>query len=125
MDGIVGWAKASGLAVRGHTLLWHRPKWFPGWLNKYDFGANPATEAERFLTTHIRTVTARYGAIIKSWDVVNEAIDHDRNAPIETSLSRAMGSPEAVLDIAFHTAREAAPGESGRASCRERVCQYV
>src|SRR3546814_3385414 len=70
MDGIVGWAKASGLAVRGHTLLWHRPKWFPGWLNKYDFGANPATEAERLLTTHIRTVTARYGAIIKSWDVV-------------------------------------------------------
>ncbi|WOF41991.1 endo-1,4-beta-xylanase [Sphingopyxis indica] len=110
MDGIVGWAKASGLAVRGHTLLWHRPKWFPGWLNKYDFGANPATEAERLLTTHIRTVTARYGAIIKSWDVVNEAIDHDRNAPIETSLSRAMGSPEAVLDLAFHTAREAAPG---------------
>lgn len=110
MDGIVGWAKASGLGVRGHTLLWHRPKWFPGWLNDYDFGANPAAEAERLLTTHIRTVTARYGGIINSWDVVNEAIDHDRNAPIETSLSRAMGSPEAVLDIAFHTARDAAPG---------------
>jgi endo-1,4-beta-xylanase len=43
--------------------------------------------------------------------VVNEAIDHDRNAPIETSLSRAMGSPEAVLDLAFHTARAELPTE--------------
>jgi len=109
MDGIVRWARQGGLAVRGHTLLWHRPKWFPDWLNTYDFGANPAAEAERLLTTHIRTVVARYGGTIASWDVVNEAIDHDRNAPIETSLSRAMGSAEAVLDLAFHTARDAAP----------------
>ena len=109
MDGIVAWANANDLAVRGHTLLWHRPQWFPDWLNNYDFGANPVTEAERLLTQHIRTVTDRYRGVISSYDVVNEAIDHDRNAPIETSLSRAMGSPEAVLDLAFHTAREQLP----------------
>ena len=109
-DGIVRWAQANGKAVRGHTLLWHRPQWFPEWLNTYDFGANPVQEAERLVTQHIRTVTERYNGIIQSYDVVNEAIDHDRNATIETSLSRAMGSPEAVLDLAFHTAREAAPG---------------
>ncbi len=109
MDSIVAWAQASGQEVRGHTLLWHRPQWFPDWLNNYDFGASPASEAARLLTDHIRTVTNRYRGTISSYDVVNEAIDHDRNAPIETSLSRAMGSPEAVIDLAFHTAREQLP----------------
>lgn len=109
MDEIVRWAQENGLPVRGHTLLWHRPQWFPDWLNTYDYGANPVREAERLLTEHIRTVTQRYKGIITSYDVVNEAIDHDRNAPIETSMSRAMGSPEAVLDLAFHTARAELP----------------
>ena len=109
MDQIAAWAEANGQELRGHTLLWHRPQWFPEWLNTYDFGSRPAVEAERLISNHIRTVMGRYGRQIKSYDVVNEAIDHDRNAPIETSLSRAMGSPEAVLDLAFRTAREAQP----------------
>jgi endo-1,4-beta-xylanase len=109
MDQIVAWAKAEDLAVRGHTLLWHRPRWFPEWLNNYDFGANPATEAERLLTTHIRTVTERYRGVITSYDVVNETIDHDTHGLMQTSLTRAMGSGEAVLDLAFHTAREQLP----------------
>lgn len=109
MDEIVAWAQREGVAVRGHTLLWHRPQWFPNWLNTYDYGANPVREAERLLTEHIQTVTRRYKGVITSYDVVNEAIDHDRNAPIETSMSRAMGSPEAVLDLAFHTARAELP----------------
>ncbi|HYD25204.1 MAG TPA: endo-1,4-beta-xylanase [Croceibacterium sp.] len=109
MDGIVRWAQQNGLAVRGHTLLWHRPRWFPEWLNNYDFGATPAREAERLLTEHIRTVTERYDGVITSYDVVNEAIDHDTNGLMQTSLSRAMGSAEAVLDLAFHTARDQLP----------------
>lgn len=109
MDEIAAWALANGLALRGHTLLWHRPQWFPAWLNAHDFGANPVAEAERILTEHIRAVTRRYRGVISSYDVVNEAIDHERNAPMETSLSRAMGSPEAVLDLAFRTAREELP----------------
>jgi endo-1,4-beta-xylanase len=109
MDQIVAWAKAENQAIRGHTLLWHRPQWFPEWLNTYDFGANPATEAERLLTTHIRTVTDRYRGVITSYDVVNEAIDHDTNGLMQTSLSRAMGGAETVLDLAFHTTREQLP----------------
>ena len=111
MDEIVAWAQAKGLSVRGHTLLWHRPQWFPGWLNTYDFGSRPATEAERLLTEHIQTVTRRYKGVIASYDVVNEAIDHDTHGTIETSLSRAMGSPEAVIDLAFRTARTELPKE--------------
>ena len=109
MDQIVAWAQGAGVAIRGHTLLWHRPRWFPTWLNNYDYGATPVTEAERLLTTHIRTVTDRYRGVITSYDVVNEAIDHDTNGLIETSMSRAMGSAEAVLDLAFHTARAQLP----------------
>ncbi len=109
MDAIAGWARANGVALRGHTLLWHRPRWFPDWLNAYDYGANPVREAERLLTTHIRAVTDRYRGQIASYDVVNEAIDHDANGLMETSMSRAMGSAEAVLDLAFHTAREQLP----------------
>jgi len=110
MDAIATWAESAGFGVRAHTLLWHRPQWFPEWLNNYDFGARPATEAERLLTTHINQVMERYGSRVQSWDVVNEAIDHDGHGILETSLSRAMGSGEATLDLAFHTAREAAPG---------------
>jgi len=109
MDDIVRWAQANAVAVRGHTLLWHRPRWFPEWLNNYDYGANPRAEAERLLTTHIRTVTDRYRGTITSYDVVNEAIDHDTNGLMETSMSRAMGSVEATLDLAFHTARDQLP----------------
>jgi endo-1,4-beta-xylanase len=109
MDAIVAWAQANGIPVRGHTLLWHRPQWFPRWLNDYDYGANPRAEAERLLTTHIRTVTDRYRGTITSYDVVNEAIDHDTNGLMQTSMSRAMGSAEAVLDLAFHTARQQLP----------------
>lgn len=109
MDAIARWATQNGVALRGHTLLWHRPQWFPDWLNTYDFGANPVAEAERLVTTHIRTVTDRYRGQITSYDVVNEAIDHDTNGTLATSLSRAMGSPEAVIDLAFHTAREQLP----------------
>ena len=108
-DQIVAWAQAEGLAVRGHTLLWHRPQWFPAWLNAYDFGANPAREAERLLTTHVRTLTARYRGTITSWDVVNEAIDHDTHGLMQTSLSRALGGAEDTIDLAFRTAREALP----------------
>lgn len=109
-DRIVAWAQGQGLAVRGHTLLWHRPQWFPAWLNSYDFGATPAREAERLLTTHIRTVAGRYSGTIRSWDVVNEAIDHDTNGLMQTSLSRAIGAAEDTIDLAFRTARDALPG---------------
>ena len=109
MDAIVAWAKANDLAIRGHTLLWHRAKWSPEWLNNYDFGAAPATEAARLLTEHIRTITDRYRGTILSYDVVNETVLPDGTGLEQTSLSRAMGSAEAVVDLAFHTARGQLP----------------
>lgn len=105
-DLIADFAKANGLALRGHNLLWHSAKWSPAWLNAFDFGSSPASTAEALVKTHIERVCARYPQI-RSWDVVNEAVDPETGALRETSVSKAMG--EGVLDLAFHVAREAAP----------------
>jgi endo-1,4-beta-xylanase len=109
-DAILGWAERNRLAARGHNLLWHQPKWFPAWLNSHDFGATPRREAERVLTEHIDTVLGRYGKRITSYDVVNEAVRPADGVLYDTSLSKAMGGAEPTLDLAFHTARVAAPG---------------
>jgi endo-1,4-beta-xylanase len=109
MDAIVAWAQAHKLAVRGHTLFWDRPERFPKWLLNHDFGTNPAREAERLLTTHIRTVTDRYRGVIESYDVINETVDEGTGDLRINNVTRALGGPEALLDLAFHTAREQVP----------------
>lgn len=109
-DAMMAWATAHGFAVRGHNLLWHQPKWMPRWEESYDFGARPASEAARLVETHIRTVIGRYGKRIHGWDVVNETVDPKDGSLHATAMSRAMGGTEAILDLAFHTARQAAPG---------------
>lgn len=109
LDAIVAWAEQHSIAVRGHNLLWHQPKWFPHWLNTYDFGADPKVEASRLLIDHIRTVLGRFGTRIASYDVVNEAVRPADGVLYDTVLSRALGGAEQTLDLAFHTARDAAP----------------
>jgi len=108
-DAMMAYAEAKGLAVRSHNLLWHQPKWMPAWEESYDFGANPATEAARLLTTHIQTVLRRYGTRIGGYDVVNEAVNNTDGTLYATALSRALGGAEPTLDLAFRTARAEAP----------------
>jgi endo-1,4-beta-xylanase len=108
-DPILDYAQAHGMAMRGHNLLWQRPKWMPEWAESHDFGARPASEAERLLRTHITTVCSRYAGRIKSYDVVNEAVLPDTGELAQTALSRAIGGTQILLDLAFHTARAAAP----------------
>jgi len=108
-DAIMDYATQKGLALRGHNLLWNRPQWQPSWIKDYDFGVRPATEAASLLTTHINTVCARYQGRIKSYDVVNETVLPETGALAVTDLSKAMGSTEALVDLAYHTVRAAAP----------------
>ena len=108
-DAMMAWAKTNRLPVRGHNLLWHQPKWMPRWMKDHDFGARPATAGARMLSDHIGTVCRRYGDAIKSWDVVNEAVDPSDASLYRTALSDAIGGPEATLDLAFRTARAVAP----------------
>jgi len=108
-DAIMDYAMRNGLALRGHNLLWNRPQWQPAWFKEYDFGVQQASEAAALLTTHINTVCARYQGRIKSYDVVNETVLPETGLLAETYLSKAMGSTEALVDLAFHTARAEAP----------------
>lgn len=135
-DRLLAYAERRGLAMRGHNLLWHHPKWLPAWVDSYDFGARPASAAEHMLGDHIATVCRRYGTRIGSWDVVNEAVDDHTGLLRETAFSRAMGGAEPVLDLAFHAARAAVPNaqlvyndymsfEPGNAAFRDGVLRLL
>ena len=106
-DRIAEFAKANGQALRGHTLIWHHPRWFPGWVKGYDFGPKPAEAAAKMVTEHIQALCRRYPQMV-SWDVINETVDPADGSIRSTFLSDAMGKEE-VLDLSFHVAREAAP----------------
>ena len=109
VDRLLAFAESRKLGMRGHNLLWHHPSWMPAWVATYDFGARPATTAAAMVRDHVTAVCRRYAGRIHSWDVVNEAVDNHDGTLRETAFSKAMGGPEAVLDLAFRTARETAP----------------
>jgi endo-1,4-beta-xylanase len=108
-EALLTFAEGAGMLMRGHTLLWHHPRWLPRWLPGYDFGPQPATSAAELLQRHIRKTTAQFGKRLVSWDVVNEAVDNITGEMRETPFSRAIGTPDQVIEIAFRAAREQLP----------------
>jgi endo-1,4-beta-xylanase len=106
---VIAFAESHDLAVRGHCLLWHHPRWVPRWLDTYDFGSEPKKSAETLLVTHIEKTCAQFGKRIVSWDVVNEAIDNITGEMRETAFSKAFGSADDVIDRSFHAARAVLP----------------
>ena len=104
-DRMVNFAKANGLGMRGHTLLWHRKRWSPQWVNELEFPS--AAETEKFVGARIAQMASRYHPFIYSWDVVNEAISDETGEFRETSLSKKMG--ERLIDFCFAVAKENAP----------------
>jgi len=76
-DRIADFARANGLAMHGHTLVWHAG--LPGWVN----ALSGAAEAEKALATHIETTMARYRDVARSWDVVNEPIPDVARRPTD------------------------------------------
>jgi endo-1,4-beta-xylanase len=111
-DPLTAFAKANGLAVRGHTLVWHNQT--PSWVFTGADGQPMTATAEdkelllARLENHIRNVAAHYGTDIGVWDVVNEAIDESQS----DGLRRSNWYTVAGLDYirtAFRVAREVAP----------------
>lgn len=73
-DRIADFARAHGMKLTGHTLLWHRET--PDWMMA-GITAGDATSLELLksrLKAHIEAVIDRYADIVDNWDVVNEAI---------------------------------------------------
>jgi endo-1,4-beta-xylanase len=98
-DRIVEFAQRHGMAVRGHTLVWHLQN--PGWLNDL----SPA-RLRAALADHIRTVMRRYAGLIGEWDVVNEAVGDD-GRPRPSIWLRKLGI--GYIALAFRLAHEADP----------------
>lgn len=101
-DEIVAFAGNHNIAVRGHTLLWHRllPTWFAT-------ASYTSEEAERVVRDHILTVTRHYAGKVVAWDVVNEAFEDDGSWR-DTPFLRLLG-PDYVVK-AFRWAHEGDPG---------------
>jgi endo-1,4-beta-xylanase len=98
-DSMVAFAQAHGMAVRGHTFVWHNQ--LPGWLTG---GAWSPTQVDSILADHITTVMLRYKGRIGIWDVVNEAVD-DNALPRVTYWSTHLGA--GYIERAFRLARAA------------------
>lgn len=103
-DELQRFAHASGMAFRGHTLVWHKAN--PAWLE--DELSSPRHD-QRF-TGYIAEVMRHYRGQMHSWDVVNEAIDPESGRADnlrETVWLKRFG-PTYISD-AFHAARAADP----------------
>lgn len=103
-DRLAQFAAGNGMALRGHTLVWHQA--LPAW-----FDPHPGRDqAMALLQTHIRTVCTHYAGRIQSWDVVNEPIGHTDDHPgglRATPWLEALG-PD-YLRIALDLAHDADP----------------
>ena len=90
-DAIMEFAQANGMAVRGHTLVWHNQ--VAGWVRN---GNYTAEQLSSILHEHITTVVGRYAGKVYAWDVVNEAFETD-GSPRKTIWSGAPGYIEQAL----------------------------
>ena len=71
-DALVAFARAHGMAVRGHNLVWQEEN--PPWLT-----GTPWTRDQliSLLREHILTVVGHYRGQVAQWDVVNEPFNDD------------------------------------------------
>jgi endo-1,4-beta-xylanase len=75
-DTMVNFAQQNGMAMIGHTLVWHAQT--PSWVFQDSTGAPLTRDALlSVMKDHIFTVVGRYKGKVKGWDVVNEALNED------------------------------------------------
>jgi endo-1,4-beta-xylanase len=100
-DEIVAFAEQNGMAIKGHTLVWHSQ--LPMWVQQL---ATPDAVRAAMLD-HISTVVTHYRGRVTSWDVVNEAWQDNGSALRDSVFRVQLG--EGYIDEAFHAARAADP----------------
>ncbi|WP_233271790.1 endo-1,4-beta-xylanase [Paraburkholderia acidiphila] len=113
-DQIVAFAQAHGIAVRGHTLVWHfkagdwteAPAWF--------FAGDPQDPHYRDIVAkrldrYVTDVVTHFRGKVYAWDVVNEVISDDPHQVYreDSPWYRALGKD--YIAIAFRAARAADP----------------
>ena len=112
---MLDWAKANGVKVHGHTLVWHSqtPKAF----FHEDYATHkPLVSREVMLArmeSYIKQVLTfcneNYPGVVVSWDVVNEAVDDSKRALRDSLWTQVVGQD--FVNRAFEFARKyAEPG---------------
>ena len=75
-DRYVAFGELNHMYVVGHCLVWHNQ--LPGWVFKDDQGKLVSRDILlQRMHDHIQSLVGRYKGKIKSWDVVNEALNDD------------------------------------------------
>lgn len=69
-DALLAFAEDHGLQMRGHNLLWAKPKYAMPWLRALDPTALRAAVDHR-----LQSIVLRYRGRVVSWDVNNEMLD--------------------------------------------------
>jgi endo-1,4-beta-xylanase len=105
-DELVSFAASNGMAMHGHTLIWHSDYQVPAFMKDYsgDFAA--------MLKNHVQTIVSHFQGKVVSWDVVNEALADDGEPAIGNGLRSTVFSQKMGLnfiDQAFINARAADP----------------
>ncbi len=107
-DALVKFCMENHIAIHGHTLVWHAQT------NNWFFQGGDKDVITKRLQNHISTLVGRYKGKIRSWDVVNEAINDrgsDQTAQTENLRNSQWLSNlgPGFLTIAFKAAHEADP----------------
>jgi len=105
-DELVSFGASDGMAMHGHTLIWHADYQVPAFMKNYsgDFAA--------MLKNHVQTIVSHFQGKVVSWDVVNEALADDGEPSIGNNLRSTVFSQKMGLnfiDQAFINARAADP----------------
>lgn len=86
-DKIVAYGNSNGINVHGHALVWHNS--VPTWLKNFSgTDAEFALEVKKYITD----VVTHYAGKVKSWDVLNEAVDDNGGAMRNTIFLQRMGA---------------------------------
>lgn len=100
-DRIAAFARANGMALHGHTLIWYSQ-------GKEAFAGLSGAAFDRAFDGYIATVAGRYRGKVRSWDVVNEPILDDGSGMRDCHWSARYGHDGYILR-AFERARAADP----------------
>lgn len=104
-DQFVDKARAAGLKVQGHALIWHSQcaPWFH--YDKDGRLVSPEVLKKR-MREHIYTVVSHFKGRVDAWDVVNEAFEDD-GTPRKSLFYEILGTD--YIPLAFQYAHEADP----------------
>jgi endo-1,4-beta-xylanase len=107
-DALVKFCSENNIVIHGHTLVWHAQT------NNWFFAGGDKDVITKRLQNHISTLVGRYKGKIRSWDVVNEAINDGGNA--QTAQTENLRNSQWLRNlgpdffmVAFKAAHEADP----------------